>query len=150
RTRRERERRKAGWMNDEAEVEKRPYDDRLVIDEQGDVRSAEECVEAGLARYDLELGHGPPGRVPPPPPVVREDVPPPVPDFAHWIAVEKRKRQSGAPGALGEAGAKPGDVSSDPLALPDDRVPVMVAGNGERAKVQNENEGGKCGYRVEV
>jgi hypothetical protein len=31
-------------MNEEAEIEKRPYDDRLVIDEQGDVRSAEEYV----------------------------------------------------------------------------------------------------------
>jgi hypothetical protein len=150
RTRRERQRRNAGWMNDEAEVEKRPYDDRLVIDEQGDVRSAEEYVEAGLARYDLELGHGPPGRVRPPRPVVREDIPPPVPDFAHWIAEEKRKRQSGAPSSLDARVAKPGDGTSEPLARPDDRIPVMLAGNGERAKMQNEIAGGECGSRAEV
>src|SRR5262249_51176589 len=137
-------------MNDEAEAEKRPYDDRLVIDEKGDVRSAEEYVEAGLARYDLELGHGPPGRVRPPRPVVREDVPPPVPDFAHWIVEEKRKKAAGMLSGIDARVAKPGDGTSESLARPDDRVPVMLAGNGERAKVKNEIEGGEQAWLAGV
>src|SRR5262249_8736983 len=128
-------------MNDDAEAEKRPFDDRLVIDEQGNVRSAEEYIEAGMARYDLELGHGPPGRVRPPRPVVRQEVPPPVPDFAHWMAEERRKQQSGEPSALERAGATVGDGSGDALDRQDDRVPVTLEGNGDRANVKNELAG---------
>ena len=53
-TRQERERKKQEMQAG------KPFDDRLVVDEQGTVRSAEEYVEAGLARYDAVLGYGVP------------------------------------------------------------------------------------------
>src|SRR5262249_42522267 len=111
---------------------------------------AEEYIEAGMARYDLELGHGPPGRVRPPRPVFREDVPPRVPDFAHWMAEEKRKQAAGVGNALDDAGATAGDGSGDAADRQDDRVPVMLAGNGDRENMQNGIGEGEEGFRAEV
>ena len=143
RTRKEREARKGGRANDEGGTQARPFDDRLVVDEQGNVRSAEEYVEAGLARYDLELGQGPPR---PRRAAMSEVVPPAVPDFARWMAAEeKRKSDEGL--TRGEDGgrwtadrdwAEPGFGSGGERIGQPEGVPLILTGHGAETKVQNE------------
>ena len=78
RTRKERERKKA------EKGAGTQLDERLVINDEGDVCIAEDYdgdIEEGMARYEKELGMGTPR---PRRAVLEEVVPPFVPDFARW------------------------------------------------------------------
>jgi hypothetical protein len=136
-TRQERERRK--------QEKKAPgqFDDRLVVDEQGMVRSAEEYVEAGLARYEAELGYGEPRARRP----AVEEVVPTVPDYARWVAEEEKRNNVESEPVAQDKGAEPNIASAeggDP-AIAD--VPVMPVGKGEGANRQNEiGPGSKRGF----
>jgi hypothetical protein len=104
RTRKERERRKAARTEeDDSGIEARPFDDRLVLTEQGAVRSVGEYVEAGLARYHMsQWGTGEPRQRRS---AVSEASPPAVPDFARWaVAEEKRKTEEAE--RIAEAGCR--------------------------------------------
>jgi hypothetical protein len=127
-TRQERERRKQ-------ENKKAPcqFDDRLVVDEQGMVRSAEEYVEAGLARYEKELGYGEPR---PRRPVVDEVVPS-VPDFARWVAEKEKRDKEDRDRVARDNGAKRDRASAEEGASAIGDFPVMPVGKGEGANVQN-------------
>ena len=123
RTRQERERRKQ-----EEKPAGTQFDDRLVVDEQGTVRSVGEYIEAGLARYDAELGYGVPRARRP----VVDEVAPTVPDYARWIADEERRKKENG----GATEADPASAESGAGEVGD--VPVMVVDEGEGANIQNE------------
>ena len=86
RTRKERESKKQKLAGG---VAANQFDDRLILDEHGMVLTAGEYVEAGLARYDKELGYGEPR----PRPKVVDEVVPVVPDYARWVAEEQRRKR---------------------------------------------------------
>jgi SAM-dependent methyltransferase len=149
RTRKERERRKSGRTEeDDGAIETRPFDDRLVLDEQGDVRSVGEYVEAGLARYHMaQWGTGEPRQKRS---AASGDNPAAVPDFSRWaVAEEKRKKEEAE--RIAQAGCRIGEdghgtqLDSEAADGGDDRVadvPVMLAGKGEETNVQNGFGGG--------
>ena len=137
RTRQERERKK---------VEKQSgsqFDDRLVVDDQGTVRSAQEYVEAGLARYEAELGYGVPR---PPRPVVDAAVPT-VPDYARWVAEEEqRKKQESERIVEGGNGMEADCVSAEGPVAEVGGVTLMLADKGEVANIQNGSGQGEQGF----
>ena len=131
RTRQERERRKQ-----ESPAGKQ-FDDRLVVDEQGTVRSAEEYVEAGLARYEAELGYGVP-RARARQPVV-DEVAQAVPDYARWVAEEERRKKEESERMARDGGGMEADLASADGGNGEiGGVPVILDDKGEGANIQNE------------
>src|SRR5262249_22596380 len=101
-------------------------DERLVLDDDGNVCIAEDYdgdIAAGMARYEEALGMGTPR---PRRSVVEEGKPPFVPDFARWVAEERRRAEE-------EGREKDGDDAGS-------GVPLVVAGTEAPANEQNENE----------
>jgi hypothetical protein len=145
RTRKERGRKKAekGVSN--------PLDERLCLDDQGNVCIAEDYdgdIEAGMARYEKALGLGTPR---PRRAVLDAVVPPVVPDFARWKpsdVVTEISREGVGVGceAVGDGpeetfGQGDGGVIDTRRTL--EGVPLMPDTEGERANLQNEvGEGG--------
>src|SRR5262249_55722091 len=130
RTRKERERKKV------VKGAHRQLDERLVVNDEGDVCIAEDYdgdVEEGMARYEKELGMGTPG---PRRTVPKEVAPPFVPDYARW-----------KPPAVGEvSGAEEGGgfvahavVAAETFEQGDgtaEGVPLMPCAEGEQANLQ--------------
>jgi hypothetical protein len=138
-TRKERERKKA---------EKRAgaqLDERLVLDDHGDVCIAEDYdddIDEGMARYEKELGMGTPR---PRRWVVNEVIPPAVPDFARWSVEEGRRKEGGERRSDGADRAEPSLGDRSEGVQPTGVVPLVLAEKGERANLQNETgEGGRA------
>jgi hypothetical protein len=138
--------RKARERKKEEKRASKQFDERLVLNDQGDVCIAEDYdgdIAEGMARYEKALGFGTPR---PRRADLEEVVPPVVPDFARWvppavdteISLEAEGVGFGPIGDGADEAFSRGDGGVREPSRTGEGVPLTPVAEGERANRQNE------------